>query len=470
MGVNGTTADTHTAEINARDFGLMGDGTDETLAFQSFVNYLCANRRMGILPAPEYRVSSPINFPAAEGWGLRGMGMASTTVIQLADNAPIFRIGTGAEGKGVAGCRMWGITDMTLRYANDQPTTNTAANCIEFVAMCYQFELRRLFFYNGYYGQKTVSGQVVPWGSSWDDVYFNKHISGGAIDWTGVANAGPNNHFGRVFVEAQGQAGPLFIIQGYNTVMDTVEVLAAHKGPQLFRFAAKSNFTIHALKLEHAQYLASQILIDLPTQSHLEIGQFFISSTYSRFTPATGAIYAFSIGGGGGGSFLRVGSLIVEGTPEATNSYVFGGDRSNQIIVDKATVAGGWQLTNTGGAQTAEVVTVNSYNNGKITPDLGDADHTVTLGSTNHLYFETPLTTPRTVTLPSDSGHMHGGLTYEVVSAGAVNGANTLTVVSGTRVIAVIPVDNYRAEMVWRRHANGHDGWRIKSAGPIISA
>ncbi|MEE2522633.1 hypothetical protein V1639_10715 [Pseudarthrobacter sp. J75] len=202
-------------EVSAAKFGLTGVG-DETVKFQEFIDYLAANKKIGVLPHAAYTLSADIDFPGVEGFGIRGMGRASTTIWQTTDNIPIFRLGTGAtETPNTAGFRMWSIKDMGFRYTNNRPATNTNAIPLLFVAMAYQFRMEGLFFYNGYYGWKVTPGQVVPWGFTADDLYFNKHITGGAIDWTGVINNGPNINFGRIFVEANTMTGPIFILRGH---------------------------------------------------------------------------------------------------------------------------------------------------------------------------------------------------------------------------------------------------------------
>lgn len=456
------------AEVNARDFGLVGDGTDETAKFQTFVNYLAANKKMGILPAAEYRISAPINFPGAEGWGLRGMGRAATTILQTRDNVPIFNMGVGLEAPNTAGFRMWSIGMMTLRWLNDQPATNTNAISLKFVAMAYQFRLYELFFYNGYYGQQTAPGQVVPWGGTWEDLYFNKLMTGGAINWTGVINDGPNNKFGRIFVEANAMVGPLFIIRGHNLEFGPIEIIWALMGPKLFEIAATSNVIISSLKLERATYTKPQVLIDVLTQAFVTFGHLRIKSSFNNIAPASGDVTLLRVGAGGDQSYVKIGKLEA-GHGTNTNAYLISGTRNNRVLIDTLSIKDGWKLTNPASQQAAEMIKIDSFSNGMYSNDLGDADVNVELGAPTIQSFETPLTAPRTIALPSDGSMLTGGLTYEVVSRGAVNGVNTITIKSGTRTITTISSAHYSVLLTWRRNANGMNGWVVMHASPRVT-
>ncbi|KNH23193.1 hypothetical protein ACU18_00100 [Arthrobacter sp. ZBG10] len=456
------------AEVNARDFGLLGDGTDETIRFQTYVNFLAANKKMGVLPDAEYRISAPINFPGTEGWGLRGMGRAATTILQVTDNVPIFNMGVGLEAPNTAGFRMWSIGMMTLRWLKDQPATNTNAVSLRFVAMAYQFRLYELFFYNGFYGQQTVPGQVVPWGGTWEDLYFNKLMTGGAINWAGVINDGPNNKFGRIFVEANQMVGPLFIIRGHNLEFGPLEIIWAVRGPKLFEIAATSNVIFSSLKLERAIYTKPQVLIDVLTQAFVTFGHLRIKSTFNTIAPTSGDVTLMRVGAGGDQSYVKIGKLEA-GQGTNTNAYLIAGSRNNRVLIDSLSINDGWKLTNAATQQAAEMIKVDAYSNGMYSNDLGDTDATVELGAPSIQSFETLLTAPRSINLPSDGSMLTGGLTYEVVSRGAVNGANTITVKSGTRTITTIKAANYRVVLTWRRSAAGMNGWIVMQAGPRIT-
>ena len=57
------------APVNIRDFGVVGDGTDETAAIQDFFDYLKANNRKGYIPKPSsfYGTTDTISMTNCEG-------------------------------------------------------------------------------------------------------------------------------------------------------------------------------------------------------------------------------------------------------------------------------------------------------------------------------------------------------------------------------------------------------------------
>lgn len=458
-------------EVNAEDFGLMGDGTDETEKFQAFIDYLAANKKRGVLPASRYVVSDSLRVPGAEGWGLRGMGWEATTIYCTASNIPIIIVGVGMETPDQAGCRMWSITDFTLRYQNHS-ASDTNANPIQFVAMCYQFVLDRIFFFNGHSGVKVTPGQVVPWGASWgaNGLYFNKHLTGGAIDFDGVRNNGPQNAMGRLFIEAHAMTGPIFRLRGHASTIESVEIIWALLGPKLFEFAATSRWTIGAIKLERATYTQSQVMIDILTGGHVEIGQLRVLSAFNNISPSSGEVAIARLGAGSStvGSYLKVG-ILEAGEGANANAYAISGGRTSRVLIDDLHLSSGWKLTKPFNSTVAEGVKVERHANGAATPNLGDENVTVTLGSPTTLWFETPLTGARTVALPDDPELLTGNLSYEIFSRGAVNGSNTLTIRSGTRTIYTITQAEFRVVITWRRNANGPNGWIVTAAAPRVT-
>ncbi|MEE2522634.1 hypothetical protein V1639_10720 [Pseudarthrobacter sp. J75] len=206
-------------------------------------------------------------------------------------------------------------------------------------------------------------------------------------------------------------------------------------------------------------------MIDVLTQAHVEFGQLRVRSDFNNIAPTSGEVYLARVGAGGDSAYLKVG-MLEAGDGTNANAYVFDGGRNNQISVDNAQIISGWKLTKPATKQTAEMVTVQKWANGRISEVKGDADLTVALGDPQVLYFGTPFTAPRTVTLPSDAEMLPGGLSYEIIVNGAVNGTNKLTVMSGTRTIIDLTTDSRRVKLVWQRNANGANGWVVTSAGP----
>jgi hypothetical protein len=83
----------------------------------------------------------------------------------------------------------------------------------------------------------------------------------------------------------------------------------------------------------------------------------------------------------------------------------------------------------------------------------------VALGDPNIISYETALTAPRVINLPSDNTKLFNGLYYEVrVSGGAPTATNTLTVKNGSTTLATITADKLVYRWTWRRVASGN-GW-----------
>lgn len=193
-------------EISAREFGVRGDGTDETTKMQAFIDYIVANGAHGVIPFREVRISQPLNIAATRGWTLRGMGRwRGTNITQTGINMPILRVGVG----GGINLRDWVISDICLTYPTAQPATATAANCVIFEAMPYQFELHNVYFRNGYYGIAYQAGVGGAWGGDWDGIIFGS-MSGGWINMSGTVNSVPNNRFGRIFGDSSTCTDDLF--------------------------------------------------------------------------------------------------------------------------------------------------------------------------------------------------------------------------------------------------------------------
>jgi hypothetical protein len=239
-------------------------------------------------------------------------------------------------------------------------------------------------------------------------------------------------------------------------------------GPKLFEVAATSNVIFSSLKLERATYTKSQVLIDVLTQAFVTFGHLRIKSTFNTVAPESGDVTLLRVGAGGDQSYVKIGKLEA-GLGTNTNAYLISGSRNNRVLIDTLSAKDGWKLTNPATQQAAEMIKVDAYSNGMYSNDLGDTEVNVDLGAPSIQSFETPLTAPRTITLPSDGAMMTGGLTYEVVSRGAVNGANTISIKSGTRTITTITSANYSVIVTWRRNATGMNGWVVMHAGPRVT-
>jgi hypothetical protein len=260
-------------------FGAAGNGVaDDTEALQKFITYLAENHRYGTLPAGTYKISAPLKFPCTDSWGLIGAGMWATIISQATSNTPILELGTGT----VENMHSTRLEAFQLTYAAKQPSTNTKAHPIVYVALNYESVLNQIWFQRGSYAIKVEEGIGGPWGQSWDNLIFGSELTGGAMDWTAVENAVPNNHWGRFFVEATNMVGPIFKeVKGYAWVIDTIEIIKANQGAQLMTCRNGSQVSIGALKLEIGEYGAafSGLALLNFNGSNVKIDQFFVGGS-----------------------------------------------------------------------------------------------------------------------------------------------------------------------------------------------
>lgn len=432
---------------------------DWTPAVQAFVNYLTDNHCFGYAPAMTYKLTAKINVKNTYGWGIFGAGLTATEFVQYTDNTPIFDLGA------IAGDSMhsYVIQYMSLNYANVQPATNLNANPIRFSTMGFEGCIKDVRFMRGSYGIKVVSGIGGPWGQDWDNLVFAGGITGGAMDWTGAVNGVPNNKWGRLFVDAQSMAGPIFKeIRGYNWVWGNLEILSGVNS-QWMSLQAGSELTLGAIKMELLDYTVSNAftgssLIYAPS-GIVRIGQVSIGGTFCKLNPVNGTTFINITNG-----TFKIDSMNVQPTQAVSNFWLFscGGGSSEAYIAKRATYP--VPYSNVASASSADFLTVYPDKNERLSANIGDVDYTIVKGDPSIIGFETPLTAQRTVNLPADD-YCFNGLKYRVASRGAVNGANTILVKASTFTKGTISTDKSYIEFTWRRNGTAHAGWVITASG-----
>jgi hypothetical protein len=434
--------------------GIKADGvTDDTTALQAFVNYIVANQLYGLLPKGNIKITSPIHFPSGSGWGLEGVGFYGTQIIQYTNNVAVFTLGDAKQGTGGIWCNNIIMKNIMLTYSTQQPNTNTSAYNFLLNDMYYECSFTKLTFQNGYYGFKVTSGIGGPWGCTFDDLQFNGGLTGGAMDWTGATNGVPNNHFGRMVADAGNMTGTIFNnIKGYDCVIDTIEVFDCAKGAQIMSTQAGSIINIGALKVESGKYVGPQTLFNFLTGSKIKIGQFTIISTCT-FDSTNGDITLFNTTGGGSTGWVEIDMLVISSNSITGQVYLFlannttgGWIRCKYLNMDTSN----WQLSKVGSNSSNDVITIDNWLNNRLSADKGDVDYTINLGDPNTICFNTALTAPRTVNLPSANYNLFNGLKYKIISYGAVNGTNTITIKCNGNVMATLTADKTAVEFTYR--------------------
>jgi len=443
-----------TGHVYARHpaFGVKADGaTDDTAALQAFVNYITVNGRIGVLPAGTIKISSTINFPRRPGWQLRGAGLEKTVISQATENIPIFDLGatSGTQVHSVL------LSDMRFTYANVQPATNTNANPIVHSQEVYWATFERLAFMRGHYAFKVKSGVGGPWGSIWNDIRCGPEMTGGVMDWSQCINGVPNNHFGRIFLDGSNMVGPIFWVRGYNFTIDTIEFAAIHQSAQLLVLDPSTRVEIGTIKLENGTYgpaAAGKALVEARGNAYANIGHFHIGGNNLTVNlPGDGRLFALQVNAGvGANGFIRVEFIDAILTSVLGVAFIAATSSAARGIEIGGAALTNWSLCDSSLTTAQNRVRLLSAMNGQVSLDRGDANVTLAIGSETVQMFNTPLTAPRTVTLPP-SGAAFNGLEFHIVSKGAVNGANTITVKDGSTTIATVTADNQTARIGFRR-------------------
>lgn len=416
--------------VSAAEFGATGDGTtDDTVALQSWLDYIVTNHLAGWLPKGNYKLTAALTVTTSPsyGWSINGEGQSDqgSAFVQATSNVPIISIGDGTSLHHSIKLR-----GVRFTYSVAQSSSNTSANhihlnCAQQLGM-FESRFEDLAFTNGYYAFNSPSGGW--WATVFDGISIAT-MSGGAMNWTGVTGGMPNNRYGRWSITVSGMTGPVFNNwRGYNQHVGTLEFLQANQGQKLISTASGFTADIGSLKLEIGTYAAAQNIFEFLANHRVRIGQVSISGTTAAFNPASGVLALFALGGGGvtEASSFEVGSVQTAATSLSGNVVVIsGGTTLLRPRIGSVHLANGWTLQYTGGTTTADFLTVGAWANGAVSADKGDANYTVTLGDPTVICFNTPFTATRTITIPDTLGNnVHGGLAYKLVFDGAINGAN----------------------------------------------
>lgn len=451
--------------IDARDYGVTGNGTaDDTAELQAWVDAVVTNGGQGWLPNGTYKITDTVAIPSGYGWAIHGENSNDTIISQATANIPVLQIGDTAGWS-----HSYTLEGLTLTYASAQPSTNTDANCILFVAdpanvldisTTYFAQFRNLWFRNGFYGMKVIADVFSLWGCEFDQLGM-KDMSGGFYDSTG-ALAGPNNRWGRLTLWCNDAIGPIFKQWGdSSTSVAALEFLQADAGPTLIETRANFNADIGSLKLEIGDYPEagsgddSAIMFDFTSTHFIRIGDLHVFGTTMTVGDGTTAIRV-GYGVGDDRSLLEIGSLRLEASSLTGDCYALAieGDDPGRIVVDTTYLENGWELCDNVNTEIGNYLNVRSWLNGSII-NLGDEDYVVTPGSPNIIRFTAGLSTWKSVTLPDPFGNdVFTGLWYEVIVDGVGNGGWMPKVAQANRAdLWAPPADKMKVRYTYYRYA-----------------
>lgn len=462
--------------INVKSYGAIGDGVaDDTAAIQAAVNQALNTNAVCYIPAGDYLISSKIDFVTQSGWAVQGSGSKITRIVQDTDNIPIFDIGTTSGDLNA-----FTISGIGFDYSNFQTSSNIGANCILWSNMPYEFRMNDIYFISGYYGFKVAAGVEPPWGDTLDDIrthggFINTGLSGGLMDWSEAALGGsPNHKWGRFLVYCTNSIGPIFNkIRAYNSSIDSIEFLDSDNNAVLIDADSQFAATIGGMKLESFNWTkdGTDALLKFPNGPSLSIGQIHISGSNAIVNPVSGYLEIIRAGASASNTgYVSIGGVHAEASSMVGDNFVVSvSDYLCPVDIGNIDLSGGWSLNNQGGSQTCNYLKIKSWVNDRLANNNGDADKELVRGDGNLQTFNTTFTSPRTITIPNDNNNMCAGLYYDLSFNGSINGANTATIVSGSKTLAVISSDKEHIRFTWRRNASfAYEGWVITDYGQLL--
>lgn len=399
--------------VSVLDFGAVGDGVaDDTAAIQAAINSeLTASGGSLYLPDGTYLISSALTIPFSTNWSITGASRGGTIIKQDADNTPIFYFTQDLTWG-------WSISDLSGKWTNLQPSTNTAAIMFSFYSVdnsktWFNFRIKNIYCDRGFRTLSHAPSSGGPiWGFAFEDVVHNGSMSGGCVYVAPAVSVGqPNISIKNVYGRADSMVATEYfitIVGGDSISIDSIEVNKAILGSKLLHLGSLWA-RVGAIKTEEATYTSGEII--KISDSNLSIDNIVINGvtintgtqvvavkmegaasqvvinnmTFTFLAPIVGKLYAFS-----SGSFPAFKTTIgnISGVLGTANAF----------------------LTNVGGTVSPNSTVVNSWKNIG-TGIVGDTDLTLTAGLNEPVQiFKTNLTTSRSVTLADNASGLDSNL------------------------------------------------------------
>ncbi len=412
--------------------------TDSTTAIQNAVTTAVVNGERLSIPPGTYKISAAISVPFGTGWTISGNSRGGTIINQTAANTAIFQL---AALSGGVGGHSFAFTDMTLQWASAPTLSQTHSIGISFdnsSSTFYDFQIQRLTCNNGYecVGIDSATNTTV-WGLSIRDIVVG-NTACSAIDFSEGGTGQPNISIDGAYITASSMSNTCAVVNVANNDsgwFNHIEVNAVPNGNTVLY--ASGQFAIGTIKIEQGTYTNGQYIYRFinahVTANNLLAEDLTISAGGSE-------VYGLDINGGGGGTTATIGNynltfatgitgdfyLVNSGTaPTFTVRFL---NQPNGLIGQTNAF-----LTQVPASASADGVSVDDWQQKRLTADIGDASTTYAIGNPNMILYNTPLTAARTVefTDPSNSitdTNLYNGAEVCVVRTAAATGASVITV------------------------------------------
>jgi len=441
--------------------------TDSTTALQTFLNTVVTGGLEGDIPPGNYKISASLNVPFGYGWKIKGFSLGGTTITQSTSNTPIWNFATGANGgsPGDTGPYEWAITDMTLAWSSAQSTSNTKSVGFFFTnsnETYFNWQVSRVAFVNAYRGLALdATTATTVWGCSITDIVYGSSNSGSAINFEAAGTGQPNIKIDGIYVTATGIASTEDIIGVNNNDggwYTHIEINGDTNGSPIIYLSGAG--AIGSIKCEVCTFTSGQFVARFPN-AHFNIAS--ISFDTLTIAASGGAAYGIDANAGGGNTTLTIGQTNMTFASMTGNFYLVNGGAAPAYSVRFTSApvgllgTTGAYLTQIPGSASEDGVSIDDWQQPRLTGDTGNASTTWAIGNPNIVQYNTTLTAARTVQLTDSYGNTSDTNLYNGAGVCIIRNATTpgnfalnITNGSGTN-IGSLTNTNGRICYMWKR-------------------
>jgi hypothetical protein len=448
------------------------DTNDSTTAIQNFVNTVVDNGYHGMIPPGTYKLSAAISVPFGVGYLIEGNARGGTTFSQTAANTPIFNF---ASGSGGVGGHSFAINDITFVWTTTPTVSQTHSIAVAFnnsAETWFDFQLNRITCNNGYecIGIDSASNGTI-WGVSIRDLVVGGTACS-AFDDSAGGTGQPNISIDGAYLTALDMTATCPIINTTNNDSgwyNHIEINADPNGNTILY--GTGVFAIGTIKVEDATFANGQFVFQFPnahaTISALDMEDMTIAAT-------GGSVVGIDINAGGATSTVTVGQVNltfatgISGDFYLANDYGGAPTYSLRFLSSPVGLLGTTNafLTNTPGAISDGGVSVDDWQQDRLSADNGNTSPSWAIGSPNIILFNTALTAARTVTLTdaqasSTNSNLYNGFHACVLKTFAAGTTYAVTVKnSAATTLGSIPAaDAGKVCFMWSRSTS----WVVSS-------